>query len=83
MQIECVDDAYFAKQLQAPSETSMPVCTPIGLLCENEEDIDEVAKHQLPASLNEYSNNTSHPYRFATWQSYLKERKVEPSGGCM
>ncbi len=83
MQIEVVEDAYLAKQLVAPGSTSLPVGTPIGLMCENEEDIQEVSEHQLPDSLNEYSQGDSQSYRFATWQSYLKERKVEPTGSCM
>ena len=82
MQIECVEDAYFARQLVAPGAQSLPVGTPIGILCENEEDMPEVAKLQLPTSLNAY-NSKDTPYRFATWQSYLKERKVEPTGSCM
>ena len=82
MQIETVEDGFLAKQLVEPGAKSLPVGTPIGLMCEHEEDIHEVAKLQLPENLNEYSSkNTS--YRFATWQSYLKERKVEPTGSCM
>lgn len=83
MQIECVEDAFLAKQLVSPGNQSLPVGTPIGLLCENEEDIAEVAQHQLPDNLNEYSAQNKQLYRFATWQSYLKERKVKPTGSCM
>ena len=79
---EGIEDAYFARQLVAPGAQSLPVGTPIGVLCENEEDMPEVAKLQLPTSLNAY-NGKDTPYRFATWQSYLKERKVEPTGSCM
>ncbi|KAA6426980.1 MAG: hypothetical protein FRX49_03304 [Trebouxia sp. A1-2] len=73
--IECVEDAFLAKQLVPPSSKSLPVGTPIGLLCEDEEDIQEVAQHQLPDDLNEYNKGDQKSYRFATWQSYLKERK--------
>ncbi|DBA66087.1 TPA: Pyruvate dehydrogenase complex component E2 1 [Trebouxia sp. C0005] len=83
MQIECVEDAFLAKQLVPPSSKSLPVGTPIGLLCEDEEDIQEVAQHQLPDDLNEYNKGDQKSYRFATWQSYLKERKVDPTGSCM
>jgi hypothetical protein len=83
MQIECVEDAFLAKQLVPPSSKSLPVGTPIGLLCEDEEDIQEVAQHQLPKDLNEYNKGDQKSYRFATWQSYLKERKVDPTGSCM
>lgn len=83
MQIECVEDAFLAKQLVPPSSKSLPVGTPIGLLCEDEEDIHEVAQHQLPEDLNEYNKGDQKSYRFATWQSYLKERKVDPTGSCM
>lgn len=83
MQIECVEDAYLARQLVATGSKALPVGTPIGLLCEDEADINEVAKHQLPDGLNEYSKDQQPSYRFATWQSYLKERKVEPTGSCM
>lgn len=82
MQIESIEDAFLAKQLVVPSDEALPVGTPIALLCELQEDIEQVAKHQLPANLNEYSKS-KHAYRFATWQSYLKERKVEPTGSCM
>ncbi len=83
MQIECVEDAFLAKQLVPPGSKSLPVGTPIGLLCEDEEDIQEVAQHQLPDDLNEYNEGDQTSYRFATWQSYLKERKVDPTGTCM
>ena len=83
MQIECVEDAYLAKELVKSGSEPMPVGTPIGLLCEDEEDIEQVAKHQLPEGINEYSKDQQHSYRFATWQSYLKERKVKPTGSCM
>lgn len=83
MQIECVEDAYLATQLVKSGSKPMPVGTPIALLCEDKEDIDKVAKHQLPEGLNEYSQDKQHSYSFATWQSYLKERKSEPTGRCM
>lgn len=83
MQIECVEDAFLAKHLVSPGSQSLAVGTPIGILCEDAEDIEEVAKHQLPAGLNEYNSEDKHSYRFATWQSYLKERKVDPTGSCM
>ena len=83
MQIECVEDAFLAKQLVSPGSQSLPVGTPIGLLCEREEDVAKVAEHQLPDGLNEYSTHNKQSYQFATWQSYLKERKAEPTGSCM
>ena len=83
MQIECVEDAFLAKQLIPAGVLSLPVGTPIGLLCEDEQDIAQVAQHKLPHDLNEYSTGDKYSYRFATWQSYLKDRKVEPTGSCM
>lgn len=83
MEIELVEDAYLARQLLPVSSKMLPVGTPIGLLCENESDTKEVAQHKLPADFNEYSNEYVGQYRIASWQSYLKERKVEPSSGCM
>ena len=83
MQIECVEDAYLAKQLVKSDSESLAVGTPIGLLCEDEDDIAQVAKHELPKGVNEYSKGKQYSYRFATWQSYLKERKVKPTGSCM
>ena len=83
MEIELVDDAYLAKQLVPVSSKMLPVGTPIGLICEEELDVKDVAQHQLPNGFNEYNEETKGAYRIASWQSYLKERKVEPSGGCM
>lgn len=83
MEIELVEDAYLARQLKQVSTQMLPVGTPIGLLCEDESDIKEVAQHKLPDDFNEYNEGTMGMYRIATWQSYLKERKVEPPGGCM
>ena len=83
MQIECIEDAYLAKQLVQSGSENHPVGTPIGVLCEDKEDIDMVARHQLPDDLNEYRQDKQYSYRFATWQSYLKERKTEPTGSCM
>lgn len=83
MEIELVEDAYLAKQLLPVSSKMLPVGTPIGFICEDEEDIEEVAQHRLPTDFNEYKEESKGMYRIASWQSYLKERKVEPSGGCM
>lgn len=83
MEIELVEDAYLAKQLLPVSSKMLPVGSPIALLCEEESDIKEVAQHKLPADFNEYNQESTGLYRIATWQSYLKERKVEPSSGCM
>lgn len=83
MEIELVEDAYLARQLLPVSSKMLPVGTPIGLLCENDSDTKEVAQYKLPADFNEYSDEYAGQYRIASWQSYLKERKVEPSSGCM
>lgn len=83
MQIEVVEDAYLAKQLLPVSSKMLGCGTPIGLLCEDEADIEHVAKHKLPDGFNEYSQESAGLYRIASWQSYLKERAVKPSGGCM
>ena len=82
MQMECIEDAYLAIHLVKSGSKPLPVGTPIGLLCEDKGDIDEVAKHQLPEGLNEYTPDKQHSYPFATWQSYLKERKAAPTGSC-
>ena len=70
MEIEVIEDMYVAKMLCIPGEV-LEVDSPIALLCENKEDIQNI--HSLRSLTGIHS---------AIWQAYVKTRSDPGSCGC-
>jgi hypothetical protein len=64
--IESQQDGFIVKKLAADGTADLPVGTPIGVLCENEELLPQVTRLSADAAALDKCQNLC-------WQSYLKE----------
>ena len=79
MLLESQEDVFLQRTLVDEGQ-EVTVGVPIALVCEFEEDLEELKDYQVPTP-NLYKEG-SDKYRMLTWQSYLKSDKGEGPSGC-
>jgi pyruvate/2-oxoglutarate dehydrogenase complex dihydrolipoamide acyltransferase (E2) component len=83
--IEANEEAWLAKQL-VPEGSELPVGTPIALLCEEQNMLQEAAQQAAAAarikSVYRHEAESGQSIRTMVWQSYLKESNKQPGSNC-
>ena len=85
--LEAQEDGYLACIFQHDPTQDMPVGTPVGVLCEDEDELPEAAAAAAAAEMGSalpkdlYSPEAQQKWRvWGGWQAYLKD--VGDDGGC-